>query len=259
MEGFVPDCAIDVAAAYPRLFKSPQAVRQAFSRRGERAFECDGFLFKGLRDSGYTQLWLRVAFKPDDSEGNRRNRTGGWMRMRPGDTPEIVRNRVRAFLPDASDIEVIFPRPPQAEQLVERAREAVQQVVESVPPVAEFLPEVNESFDEAVAEAVVEAVESFAGAVDHPDEACVEDRGVTVSPRERDVKAIITVKAASDTPRWYGIKVPTTVPSIPKGYDVSRFEIEDAGHFAGRNGVDASDWWPLLRQTPRDRVDRLLQ
>lgn len=107
LRGFVPDLAPDVASAYPDLFPSADAVRQAASRRAADR-KCDESPWESFYGACHT--FKRMARFECGREGNRRKR-GGWIRMEEGDTVETVAQRVREALPGAFGVVVTAPLP----------------------------------------------------------------------------------------------------------------------------------------------------
>lgn len=111
LAGFIPEIAADMASAYPSLFASAGSVRAAACRRHARAFgEAGGALQNPyINQKGCVTGWLLATFERPLKVGNRAGRV--WVRHMPGDTPAKVAVRIRAFLPDALDIQVSMPAP----------------------------------------------------------------------------------------------------------------------------------------------------
>ncbi|MBB3938106.1 hypothetical protein [Aureimonas phyllosphaerae] len=130
LAGFVPDLAPDCADAYPTLFDSPAAVRQAASRRNAAA-KCDASYESSFYRGCHTfEGSIRVEYR---REGNRRGRQGT-VALRPGDTPETVAQRVREALPDAYAVVLLgaLPDPLEAAQVALDAAIELDAYIEEV-------------------------------------------------------------------------------------------------------------------------------
>lgn len=104
MRGFVPDLSSDVADAYPDLFASPAAVRQAASRAGKRDDLYKDSYYGGCHTyDGMTRIEYR-------REGNRRSRMA-WARVGDDETPSAVAARLRVALPDIYGVIILHPLP----------------------------------------------------------------------------------------------------------------------------------------------------
>lgn len=129
LAGFVPDVAADCAAAYPALWDSAEAVRQAASRMRRRATgraTVEGVtpsIEESLYGNGHAYAGLsRVIYK---LAGSRRSR-GAWVRLAPGETAEALQTRLAALLEGLSGLSLCEPLPDPAE-----APEAAQEAVEA--------------------------------------------------------------------------------------------------------------------------------
>jgi hypothetical protein len=124
LAGFVPDLAADCAAAYPMMFPSAEAVRQARSRSararlgvagGDADLGCDKAHLEYIYGECHTlSAYVRVEYRrTTDKKGNRAG--SGSVRAMPGETEQDIIARVAAALPDAFDIRLVGPLPDAAE------------------------------------------------------------------------------------------------------------------------------------------------
>ncbi|WP_152048788.1 hypothetical protein [Aureimonas psammosilenae] len=119
LAGFVPDLACDVAAAYPALFASSAAVRQAASRRTRKCDEADSDFYRSCHTfTGSVRVEWRM-------EGNRRGRQGSMLLLHD-DTPETVAQRLREKLPAAYGVVILGALPDALEAPVAALDAAVE-------------------------------------------------------------------------------------------------------------------------------------
>jgi hypothetical protein len=119
LAGFVPDLAADCAAAYPEMFPSAAAARQARSRAGRARSGAAGSELSGCDKAHLESLfgichtpaeYVRVEYlRPASGGGNRRG--SGSVRAHAGETEAVILARLAAALPDAFAVRVVGSLP----------------------------------------------------------------------------------------------------------------------------------------------------
>ncbi|MGO7674877.1 hypothetical protein ACC685_33480 [Rhizobium ruizarguesonis] len=116
MHGAEFETAQDAADAFPDLGKSAGNVRTFYSRREARALPLDEARFAVARKAlqtpnnnkqGNVTPLVRLTYRRTLKRGSRAGAV--WFRLRSGDTAEKLKARLRAYLPDAYDIDARIP------------------------------------------------------------------------------------------------------------------------------------------------------
>ena len=155
IHGVVPDLAADCAAAYPEMFPSPAAVRQARSRAYRNRLPegvnidhagCDKAHLVSLYGECHTLAgasapalkgMVRVEFRRSlEVEGGRKGRFragSATVRVNEGEDEADVVARLQSVLPDAFAVAVVGPLPCPVEQ-PEEAAEGLENAVSFLSP-----------------------------------------------------------------------------------------------------------------------------
>lgn len=129
LSGFLPDVAGDCVAAYPGLWESAEAVRQAASRLRRRATgratveSVTVSIEESLYGNGHAYAGLsRVIYRVS---GSRRSR-GAWVRVAPAETADALETRLAGLLEGLHGLSLVgaLPDPVQAPEAAQEAVEA---------------------------------------------------------------------------------------------------------------------------------------
>jgi hypothetical protein len=129
LDGFLPDLAADCAAAYPDLFDSAAAVRQARSRAAKAGNPASSGNGDGCDKAQLVHHWemshpshqyVRVEYARPIKRGSRKG--AGFIRVLPGESEAQTKARILSLLPDAERIAIVGPIPDPVAEPEEAAR-----------------------------------------------------------------------------------------------------------------------------------------